>query len=220
MFFFKQLALPDLQAIVLLPRLSALSHLLAQALATTSSDYASHYPIGLAITANRLQILGVLTREAETNDEFSELTSHVCAERDGDSAAGHAIECVNAPIFDRSKDNASNVSTPMTIQDKYKLPSMEWKAKTAIVDKTKSITDHLPLAKGLFTVADAKTSRVEYTERMASVVHRIETLDGLLTSMRTSFQLFSTDVQRHMKDVSNELEALKWHQETAHKSTE
>lgn len=97
----------------------------------------------------------------------------------------------------------------MTIQDKYKLPPMEWKARSSALRNagqngdTPGQVDRAPSTSRM-----SKLSRDDYNERVASVVQRVETLSGVMKSMRTSFQLFSSDVQQHMNLISEQLEEI------------
>ncbi|KAG6966475.1 hypothetical protein JG687_00004828 [Phytophthora cactorum] len=92
-----------------------------------------------------------------------------------------------------TEEKEHNLSGPTTIQDKYKLPPMEWKATTSAVVNGNLNEGRRSKENAQEGVSTSKVSRVDYNERVTSVMQRVETLSGVMKLMRTSFQLFSTD---------------------------
>ncbi|KAG7387655.1 hypothetical protein PHYPSEUDO_013905 [Phytophthora pseudosyringae] len=200
---------------VLLPSGSNLSKLVAKSLLDASPDNTARYPIALMIADNHLQAIGLLTNapvktveaSSESGIEASDLNEN---ENDDKTSKREEIQAETATIdTEERSDEDRRPSGPTTIQDKYKLPPMQWKTPGAANPKDDRLTngkghEDIPLQ----TARLSKLSRVDYNERVVSAMQRVETLSGVMKSMRASFQLFSSDVQHHMNLVSEQVEEI------------
>ncbi|KAG3110272.1 hypothetical protein PI124_g10653 [Phytophthora idaei] len=199
------------KSIVLLPKSSEFSKFIAKALADSSPGHTYRYPISLIITANRLQVVGLLTEAAVDTDETFSGSGSDASEHDDSDNDDRQSECEEAQeevaTID-TEEKEHHLSGPTTIQDKYKLPPMEWKATTSAVVAANLNEDRRSKENAQEGVSTSKVSRVDYNERVTSVMQRVETLSGVMKSMRTSFQLFSSDVQQHMNLISEQLEEI------------
>ncbi|KAL4114647.1 hypothetical protein PRIC2_014103 [Phytophthora ramorum] len=183
-----------------------LSKLVAAALSDAIPDHAPRYPISLMVADNRLQVAGLLTTtpvEVSSESESSPSERNECENGDGKSEREVATEDLADTKTERIEDKQS--SGPATIQDKYKLPPMEWKSKGSTPGSASQNGERDEAGNNRRV---SKLSRVDYDKRVASVKQRVETLGGVMKSMRTSFQLFSSDVQQHMNLVSEQLEEI------------
>ncbi|KAF1792724.1 hypothetical protein GQ600_15401 [Phytophthora cactorum] len=199
------------KSIVLLPKSSEFSRFIAKALADSSPGHTYRYPISLIITANRLQVVGLLTEAAVDTDETFSGSGSDASEHDDSDNDDKQSECEEAQeevaTID-TEEKEHHLSGPTTIHDKYKLPPMEWKATTSAVVAANLNEDRRSKENAQEGVSTSKVSRVDYNERVTSVMQRVETLSGVMKSMRTSFQLFSSDVQQHMNLISEQLEEI------------
>ncbi|KAL4085753.1 hypothetical protein PRIC1_015088 [Phytophthora ramorum] len=183
-----------------------LSKLVAAVLSDAIPDHAPRYPISLMVADNRLQVAGLLTTtpvEVSSESESSPSEPNECEIGDGKSEREVAAEDLADTKTERIEDKQS--SGPATIQDKYKLPPMEWKSKGSTPGSASQNGERDEAGNNRRV---SKLSRVDYDKRVASVKQRVETLGGVMKSMRTSFQLFSSDVQQHMNLVSEQLEEI------------
>ncbi|CEG45931.1 uncharacterized protein PHALS_02264 [Plasmopara halstedii] len=209
------LQIQDAKSIIWLSNSAHTSKLFSKALASSTPDYTYQNPIILIMTINRLQVVGLL-RETVAENEKAVSSETDVGEEDVGATSEYKEEPGKLPIPKVNNNEESASNGPTTIQDKYKLPPMLWKAKTSTTpdsfafDKNKDSK-----MSGSEDVSISKVSREEQTERIKSVIQRVETLDSILRSMRTSFQLFSFDVQRHMNFVSEQLEDKSFLQEQA-----
>ncbi|KAG2849285.1 hypothetical protein PC111_g108 [Phytophthora cactorum] len=199
------------KSIVLLPKSSEFSRFIAKALADSSPGHTYRYPISLIITANRLQVVGLLTEAAVDTDETFSGSGSDASEHDDSDNDDKQSECEEAQeevaTID-TEEKEHNLSGPTTIQDKYKLPPMEWKATTSAVVNGNLNEGRRSKENAQEGVSTSKVSRVDYNERVTSVMQRVETLSGVMKLMRTSFQLFSSDVQQHINLISEQLEEI------------
>ncbi|KAE9127118.1 hypothetical protein PF005_g5667 [Phytophthora fragariae] len=190
------------------------STLVAKALSDTLQGHITRPPVLLIVADDRLQVIGLLTKTPVAEVFDSERSSSERNGCDGSSGEREREETQEDEEEDKafSTENAEEKqrgSGPTTIQDKYKLPPMEWKMRSAALrSPSQNGTqpgqgDGTPVATRM-----SKLSRVDYNERVVSVMQRIETLSGVMKSMRTSFQLFSSDVQQHMNLISEQLERI------------
>jgi hypothetical protein len=200
-----QIPVKGMKSIATLPSSTEVSRLVAKVLSKSSAACTARYPIALVVADDRLQAIGLLTeapveasvgvasRASELKGCGEEETSQRDEEQETDSDVKTQVEQPPAG--------------PTTIQDKYKLPPMEWKAR-AFAAAAVNLDEARPAEGNGPKVSISKLSRGDYNERVASVLQRVETLSGVLASMRGSFQLFSSDVQQHMKLLSEQLEEL------------
>lgn len=199
------------------------SRLIAKALSDSTLDHSARYPISLVVVDNRLQIVGLLTKTSVEAVESS-LESGSNASEHNESESDSKMSEDSASFGDAERRQVERCRTvPTTIQDKYKLPSMEWKTKSSApgavnLSEGRPINENCQEDEPANTTRTSKLRRVDYNERVTSVIQRVETLSGVMESMRTSFQLFSSEVQQHMNLVSEQLEGISRRRETAQPS--
>ncbi|ETM50303.1 hypothetical protein L914_05651 [Phytophthora nicotianae] len=197
----------SVKSVVLLPSSSEF----AKTLANPTPDHTFRYPISLAVTAKSLQVVGLLTKAAvetvEASSEFErENSEQEKSENDEQKLEREEAQEEVATIeLEETRVEEPHPSGPTTLQDKYKLPPMQWKAKKTVAAAANLNEDRSTNQDGVST---SKLNRVVYNERVTSVTQRVETLSGVMKSMRTSFQLFSSDVQHHMNLISEQIEEI------------
>ncbi|KAJ8575043.1 hypothetical protein ON010_g4169 [Phytophthora cinnamomi] len=196
-----------------LPNYGEFSKLFTEALSDSAPDHITRSPIWLIVADDRLQVVGLVTKAPAVTASDSE--SNPSEKNDCDSSDKQRVceemqeEVSNVDHTERSEEEQRR-SGPATLQERYKLPPMEWETRTsALGDQTSPNSPPDQGGDAPSTARTSKLSRVDYNKRVASVIQRVEALSGVMQSMRTSFQLFSNDVQQHMNLISEQLDELK-----------
>ncbi|KAL3669767.1 hypothetical protein V7S43_005147 [Phytophthora oleae] len=116
---------------VLLQTCTEFSKPIAKALSNGSPDHTSQFPIVLLVAADRLQIVGLLTKAlVEITEASLEYESSKSSHDDSEIGAVSEREETQQESVDIERSSEErNLSEPTTIQDKYKLPPVEWKTR-------------------------------------------------------------------------------------------
>ncbi|KAI9996489.1 hypothetical protein PInf_014217 [Phytophthora infestans] len=174
----------SVSSIVLLPKSSELSKVVAKVLADSAPGHSPRYPVSMTIAANRLQVVGLLTKSAvESGEPFAkterELYEHVESEDEVQKSELRVEETQEEETV--LEERQHHPSEPTTIQDRYKLPPMDWKPRTSAA----SVKDDWSLRENVQKgVSTSKLSRVDYNERVTSVMQRVAQVSDVMNSKK------------------------------------
>ncbi|GMF20784.1 unnamed protein product [Phytophthora lilii] len=202
-----------------LPSCTELSRPIANAF-IAAPELTPCYPIRLVVANNHLLAVGLLAKAALEVSLANESSAsrHSPSDNDVERTEGEGAKANASSTGNTEKGEEKQHSSPQptTIQDKYKLPPMEWKTKP--LPHATAQNEKQGLQQSIQEDVSPSTARIDYDERLTSAMQRVNTLTSVMKSMRTSFQLFSSDVQQHMNLVSEQLEEISRRRVTAETS--
>ncbi|DBA02839.1 TPA: hypothetical protein N0F65_006629 [Lagenidium giganteum] len=136
--------------------------------------------------------------QSEHTPEESQQNGH--HDVDDNDTASNALKVANSAAVKNLE------RPPETIQERFQLPPARFQSERS------PTIDALPEQLNAGPSCDGETgthvTRVEYEQRLAHVVHRVERMNDTVKALRNSFQLFTQETQRHMSAMNEKLELL------------